>query len=406
MTLRVLVIDEDLPLPANSGKKIRTWALVRRLASRHQITFLSYGSDEATIRTMQSENVDVQTVPPPNISGGVALYLSLFQNLFSRFPYSVTKHYSEAFQRRVRQVLAAGAYDIVQCEWTPYANFLRTGIRQPVILSTHNIEAKIWERRAANSSSPLAKVFFGIQHRKMESFERWAFPRFGNVAAVSETDAGVARQWGARNLWVVNNGVDLNYFAPGSYGSEVAGSALFVGSLDWFPNQDGLNWFVKQVLPIIRRLDSGASVRVVGRNASPQFRRLLQDTPGVNFVGGVDDVRDELRRASIVVVPLRIGGGTRIKILEAMASGRAVISTSIGAEGLNVQNGVHLRTADEPARFAETAVALLHSPEDRRHLAAAGRKLVENEYSWDRSAQVLESAWLEIAQAARRETQS
>ena len=153
----------------------------------------------------------------------------------------------------------------------------------------------------------------------MEAFERWAFTRFRNVTVVSDDEAGIAKQWGAANVWIVKNGVDLNYFTVVTNDDEKDGTLLFLGSLDWFPNQDGLEWFVKNVLPAMRSLEAGAVMRVVGRNASPQFARFLQSTGGIEFVGEVADVRDELRRAAVVMVPLRIGGGSRIKILEALA---------------------------------------------------------------------------------------
>src|SRR5207253_2548871 len=147
----------------------------------HDITFLSYGSDPSAVAAMRSEKVNVQTVARLKVPNRVTLYLALLRNLFSPLPYSVTKHYSVAFQKRLQKLLDEGAYDIVHCEWTPYANFLRSGTRQPVILSTHNIEAKIWERRARHSSSRIARVFFRAQERKMEAFERLAFTRFRNV---------------------------------------------------------------------------------------------------------------------------------------------------------------------------------------------------------------------------------
>jgi glycosyltransferase involved in cell wall biosynthesis len=390
---RVLVIDEDLPWPTNSGKKIRTFALLRRLAKDYHVTLLCYGRDPEAIAALQAASIKVQTVAPLPERRGIGLYLALLMNVVSRLPYSVVKHYSEDFQRRFEELTSGDCYDLVQCEWTPYAQFLRRKIAPPVILSTHNIEAQIWERRADASSSLSARLFFSMQAGKMERFERWAFRHFGNVAVVSGADEEVAKRWGARDVWVVDNGVDLNQFTVRSHDEETPFRMLFLGSLDWFPNRDGLTWFASEVLPEIRRIEPRAVLRVVGRQAPPDLERQLRQTNGIDFVGEVEDVQQELANACIVVVPLRIGGGTRIKILEAMASGRAVVSTSIGAEGLEVHNKVHIRIADHSSDLAQTTASLLRDSDTRYAMTAAARALVANRYSWDRSARVLQNAW-------------
>lgn len=393
---RVLVIDEDLPWPTNSGKKIRTFALLRRLAKCYDITLLCYGSESKAVAVLQSAKINVHTVPPPRSRIGLSLYVTLLRNTLSRFPYSVTKHHSSRFQRRFEELLSTGRYDLIQCEWTPYAQFLPQDLDIPVILSTHNIEAQIWGRRASASNSWFAKLFFNLQAHKMESFERTAFGRFRNVAVVSSADSQVATKWGAREVWVVDNGVDFDQFKFCSYDEEMSGRMLFLGSLDWFPNQDGLVWFTSEILPRVRQMEPNATLRVVGRHAPKSLERRLRQTPGVDFVGEVENVQHEIAHASLVVVPLRIGGGTRIKILEAMAAGRAVISTSIGAEGLDVNDGVHIRIEDEIASLSKAAASLLRDNERRRALAAAARQLTVDRYSWDRSAQVLDRAWEEL----------
>jgi glycosyltransferase involved in cell wall biosynthesis len=394
---KVLVIDEELPLPANSGKKIRTWNLLRSLAQRHDITLLCYGETSAPeIQTLEEAGLHVQVVPPRATPSKLGLLRRLFLNLFSALPYSVVKHHSQSFQAALDELLLGKNWDLLQVEWTPYMSFVSRKMPCPVVLATHNVECQIWARRAGQDRNPFRKLFFYLQAVKMRRFEKAALTRAACVSAVSKDDARIMESWGRKEVQVVSNGADLESYRL-EQEKETANRILSISSLDWFPNIDALNFFVRDIWPIIRSRRSAATFQVIGRNPPASLRERLADSPGVVFVGEVNDVRAYIQSAAVLVVPLRIGGGSRLKILEALASCKAVVSTTIGAEGLELQDGMHISIADQPLEFAAKVVELLDSPSKRRQLGQAGRARVVERYDWKAISKSLESLWQSAA---------
>jgi glycosyltransferase involved in cell wall biosynthesis len=402
--LAVLVLDEWIPFPPDTGKRVRTWNLLRRLARRHRISLLCYGEPEGDVASaVRAAGIRLHAVTPLASSAPWRLYPQLFANLVSRYPYSVAKHHTRRFRRRLKDLLGEEHFDLVHCEWAPYARFLSAVGRVPTIVMAHNIESQIWSRRAHQSSTWVERAFFSLQARKMESFERHALSRAGHVAAVTPLDAEQLAAWGVHHLSLVENGVDLGQFVPGEEAPQ-PGHILFCGSLDWYPNLDALDYLLEKIMPpLIQRLP-GVKLRIVGKGPPSGLQKRLAGRASVEFVGEVPDVRPYLAQTSLVVVPLRIGGGSRIKILEALAMGKAVVSTSIGAEGLAVSDGVHLLLADTPGDFASRTANLLTSPQECRRLGENGRRLVVDRYSWDRAAKALESAWLQVSKGCQQST--
>jgi len=402
--LRVLVADEALPFPPDSGKRLRTWHLLRRLARRHEVVLLCYGEEsEAAKRALAAlgaAGIECHMVAPPPEHSGWRLYGRLAGNCFSAWPYSVAKHHSRRFQAALEELLRRRAFDLVQVEWTPYASHLQD-LPLPHVIATHNIEAQIWQRRGEISRSLAARLYFKEQARKMLRFERVAFGRAQAVTAVSAQERNEAVRLGARNASVVANGVDLEAMQP-RHGEIVRERMLFLGALDWFANQDAVLHFAQVIFPLIRRLRPAAHLQVVGRRPPQALRHQLSRLDGVEMVGEVDAVQPVLAQAAVVVVPLRVGAGSRIKIVEALAMEKAVVSTRIGAEGLEVSDGEHLRLADEPGEFAAATAELLGDPDQAARLGRAGRRWVQAHHSWDDCARSLEQAWLQAA-ASRKE---
>jgi len=398
-SLRVLVLDEWIPYPPDSGKRVRTWNLLRRLARRHRVSLLCYGDSESeAAHVVRSAGIALHTVAPLPELAGWRLYWRLFGNLFSPNPYSVSKHDTRRFRDSLRRLLSENHFDLVHFEWTPYARF-RDGIGSiPNLTMAHNIESQIWSRRARQSRTLIETAFFNLQARKMDSFERRVMRRADWVALVTELDAEQVRAWGVQRTSLVENGVDVDQFVP-LEGKCDSDEILFLAALDWYPNLDALDYLLEDIFPLVRQASPSARLRIVGRRPPAGLKERIARCPGVELVGEVADVRPFLARAAVVVVPLRIGGGSRIKILEALAMGKAVVSTSIGAEGLAVTDGVHLSLADAPSDFAGRTVGLLKSPEERLRLGENGRKLVVERYSWDQMAKALEWAWEELCGA-------
>jgi glycosyltransferase involved in cell wall biosynthesis len=251
-------------------------------------------------------------------------------------------------------------------------------------LDQHNLDEMVWERHMAASRSLWRKAFATLQRAKIIRLQRTWLPRFDMVLSVSPQDMRRTADYlpDAGTLWLAPNGVDTEYFQPG--GGPPAGSPprlVFIGSMDAAMNQDAARWFARQVFPLVRAQVPQAEFWVVGRNPGAEVRKLSQ-IPGVQVTGGVADVREYYRQAAVFVVPSRMGGGTKLKTIEALAMGCPVVSTSIGAQGLDVVHEEHLLLADDPAGMAASVLVLLT---DRPRAAALGqraRRLAESRYDW------------------------
>ena len=408
--LHVAVVDEELPYPPNSGKRIRTLNLLRPLAERHRITYIAYrGADRDETRAAADflaargiEPVLVDRVLPAK--RGPSFYGRLMWNMFSPLPYSVQVHNSRALRDAIRRLAAEEDIDLWQCEWTPYGESLAQVAPGPWITMAHNVESTIWRRYGENESNLLKRGFIWMQCRKFERFERRIFALANRTITVSECDARIAaEEFGARRVAVVDNGVDVAYFQPDGTPRNPY-RALFLGSLDWRPNLDAVNLLLDRIFPEILSREPRAKLSLVGRKPSPALVARAAECRRVELVADVPDVRPHLRGCGMMVVPLRIGGGSRLKIIEALAAECPVISTAVGAEGLVLANhgymvpGTHFTEANSVAEMATAMVNAMRRPEHHQALARQGRQLVVKRHDWSILTRRLEELWL--AQAA------
>ena len=336
------------------------------------------------------------TIPRTDRAKGTAgFYLDAGRYLADGVPYGVAKYRSAAYRVALEQLLSTGAFDAIVCDFLPPVVNLPQHLPCPAILFTHNVEAEIWRRHAENASNPLSRFLMTQQWRRMLRFEQDALARFDLVLAVSDADRQTFNRLYAGALktpaHVVQTGVDTTYFAPMTDRPERRAHLVFTGSMDWLPNEDGMLYFVRDILPRIRQVEPEATLSVIGRAPTPAVRRLASEA-GIEVTGRVDDVRPHIADGAVYVVPLRIGGGTRLKIFEAMAMGKAVVSTTVGAEGLPVTTGQNVVIADEPARFAQAVVHLIRDAESRRRIASEARRLVVDRYDWSAVAGDFEDA--------------
>jgi glycosyltransferase involved in cell wall biosynthesis len=272
---------------------------------------------------------------------------------------------------------------------TAMPNVPLTG-RVPVVLFEHNVEHLIWRRLAAAEPWGPRKAALELEWRKLRRYEARACAAADLTLAVSEKDrAALAANAPSARVRAIPTGVDTSYFAPNGH-HESPAHLVFTGSMNWYPNEDGVLHFIDEILPLIRREEPAAGLTVVGRDPSPRIREEAARA-GVRVTGVVDDVRPYVAEGAVYVVPLRLGGGTRLKIFEALAMGKAVVSTTVGAEGLALVPGEHLLVADEPASFARAVVSLLRDAGRRHALGAAGRQLVAEKYGWAQVAREFES---------------
>jgi polysaccharide biosynthesis protein PslH len=381
--MRILVLDEGFPYPLDSGKRIRTYYLTRELAREFEVSYLAYATPEhPAIEVLRGLGVQCHPVAPCDLrQHGPRFYLRLGLNLLSPLPYIVTSHTTRRFAARPSALLAGDAFDLVVCEWTPYANFLRQHRHVPSIIVAHNLEGRIWRRYESVERNPARRAYISVQRKKVERFERECFSWASGATAVSADEAQGIRDLGvAYPVEVIDNGVDTEHFHVANLPA-IPNRMVFCAAFDWRPNQDAAAHFVEDILPLIRGRIPDAHVVFVGRQP-PRHLVELGNRPGVTVTGTVPDVRPYVASASLCVVPLRIGGGSRLKILEAMAMRVPVLSTTIGAEGLEVTPGSDILIADGSRDFAERAIRALGHPHETAAIARAGRELVERRYQW------------------------
>jgi polysaccharide biosynthesis protein PslH len=357
------------------------------------------------MREVASRLVTIPRTDPAK--GTAAFYVDAGRYLIDTVPYAVAKYRSPEYRDVVVRLLNESAFDAVVCDFLPPVVNLPDPLPCPAILFTHNVEAEIWRRHAETATNPASRFLLERQWRRMLRFERNALSRFDLVLAVSDADRETFRclypDTLKRPAHVVQTGVDTWFFAPRpDENAERRAHVVFTGSMDWLPNEDAMLYFVRDILPRIRQVEPDATLSIVGRAPTPAVRRLAAER-GVEVTGRVDDVRPHIAAASVYVVPLRIGGGTRLKIFEAMAMGKAVVSTTVGAEGLPVTHGHDVVIADEPARFAQAVVHMIRDVEARRRIERAARRLVVEKYDWSAAAADFEEA---LASAGDRDVQT
>jgi len=401
--MRILWLKSDLLLPLDKGGKLRTWHLMRHLAQRHEITYLAFkepGQPAADVDGMREVAARVETVTRSEPAKGTfRFYADAAMHLVDPLPYAVGKYRSREFRRRLEALLETQAFDLIVCDFLFPAVNLPKRLPCPAVIFTHNVESEIWRRHAENKSGAIGKALYGAQYKRMLRYERKTLARFDGVLAVSDADrhtfAALYPDAIRHPVHVVPTGVDTGFFAPAP--SDPASRTLvFTGSMDWLPNEDAMQYFCRDILPLIRAEEPGVDLSIVGRAPTPAVKRLA-DEHHVTVTGRVDDVRPFMKEAAVYIVPLRIGGGTRLKIFEAMSMGKAVVSTTVGAEGLPVTDGTHVMLADEPASFARAVVRLLRDAGTRNRLETAARALVLEQYDWSAVAGSLESALLRFA---------
>ena len=402
--MRILWLKSDLLLPLDKGGKLRTWHLMRHLTRRHAITYLSFaepGQPRADLDGMREVAERVITIPRRHpVKRSLRFYAGAARYVVDPLPYAVGRHRSARYRREVVRLLSSDTFDIVVCDFLPPVVNLPTQLPCPAVLFTHNVEAEIWRRHAESQTTAIGRWLYAAQCRRMLRFEGRTLVRFDGVLAVSESDSSTFSRLyptaARRPIRVVPTGVDTQYFAAEAPSRRESRQLVFTGSMDWLPNEDAVLFFCRSILPHIRAQEPETTFSIVGRAPTPAVRALAA-LPGVTVTGRVPDIRPHVREAAVVVVPLRIGGGTRLKIFEAMAMGRVVVSTPVGAEGLSLTNGTELLVAHDPADFAHAVVRLLRDPDLRAGLASAAQARVVNHFDWSCVAGALEDALVEFA---------
>lgn len=407
--MRILWVKADKLLPVHNGGNIRTYHVLRYLSERHQLTFYSYYGgvpDPAYERELQQRLPGAVAVCTGKRElSGPARGFDYLAHLTAQPPYAVSRFADAKVQKQLQSWFREERFDVVVCDFLDAAVNFPAYLNIPSVLFQHNVESEIWRRHAATAGNPVKKMMYRLEFRKMLRYERAVVRKFQHVIAVSENDRSLMTQWvDADRVTVIPTGVDLAQYRPDrtehGLDSDANASPLitFVGAMDWEPNVDGVEYFCSEIWPRIKADVPRARFRIVGRNPDRRVQKWASSPTNngasIEVTGRVPSVVEHLHQSAVVIVPLRIGGGTRLKIYEAMASAKAVVSTTVGAEGLDVRHGSDIMLADDPHSFAQAVIMLLRDPDLRRRYEKAAAETAAR-YDWpaigERFSEVLQS---------------
>ncbi|NIR66462.1 MAG: glycosyltransferase [candidate division Zixibacteria bacterium] len=389
MNMKILWIKSDFLYPADTGGKIRSYNILKQLSAVHEVSYLCLTEEEPSgeaLDYLRSFCSKVECIPfNPDKKFSLRFYLSLVKNLFSEYPYVINKYRDHRLEKRINDFIDSKGIDIILCDFLEMAaNCIDIDV--PKVLFQHNVEAEIWRRHYEVSRSLLKKAYLKMEYRKFYSYERRACSAFDDVLVVSESDGRLLEnEYSVRHTTLIPTGVDVDYFKPDA-GKMKPENIVFVGSMDWIPNQDAAEYFVKDIYPGIKSRRPDARFYIVGRRPPEHIRILGERDNSITITGTVDDIRPYVDGARVYVVPIRIGGGTRIKIYEALAQKKAVVSTTVGAEGLPLTDGKHIIIKDEPNDFAEAVLELMENENSALKLGDSGHNYVAENYSWEKVA--------------------
>jgi sugar transferase (PEP-CTERM/EpsH1 system associated) len=386
--MNILWLKTELLHPVDKGGKIRSYNMLKALKRNCRITYLTLddGTADSTARELASEYChDLVCVPHRRREKfTTGFYVELALNLASDLPYAIKKYESPEMRQEITRLLAAQRIDVLVCDFLAPAVNVPPNLNCTTVLFQHNVEAMIWKRHYEVQTATARKAYLYRQWQKMRAFEAKACPQFDSVIAVSREDRDQMQQeYGLENVFDVPTGVDTAYFRPSGRIETRPHHLVFTGSMDWLPNEDGIRYFTEQIMPRIKQSVPDVTLTVVGRDPYPSLVELSKRDPSVTVTGRVDDVRPYMEEAAVYIVPLRIGGGTRLKIYEAMAMEKPVVSTTIGAEGLPVTDGEEIVLADTPESFAQAVVELLKQQNLSAEIGARAAAKVRAEFGWE-----------------------
>jgi glycosyltransferase involved in cell wall biosynthesis len=392
--MKILFVTHFFPWPPNCGGRIGYLNPIRYLSRQHEIFLASLGSesDRAYIPKMEKycAGVHLQAVPPWRQRA------RLVRGFLAKPPGSAAKFYDARFGRLIQNCIRSYGVDLVELQHLNTAAYLPFTGKVPTLLREHNVEYKVWERHAQHAAGSLERLYVRSMARRVRAYEASMAPRFARSITVSRADAEHLRAAAPEaRIETIPSGVDTEYFFPVE-APEIPFSMVMTGSFEWRPKQHNLRVLLERVFPRIRGRVPEASLSIVGAGVPEELRQLGESQPGVRFTGEVADVREHVRRASLVLNYLESGGGIALKVLEALAMRKPVLSNALGVEGIELEHGRDIFVADGIEEFAQAAAALLLNREQRASLAQHGYTKVRDNYSWSSLAHRFEEVYSEV----------
>ena len=394
--MKILFLSPTVPFPLTDGGRIRVFNLLKQIAVKNEVTLLALETqttDADGVAELQQLGIQVHLVPNaptlPRVSFG-----TLVKAFLKRQPITVARYDIPAYRQKFRELIATQTFDLVHYEMFHIAQF-HTETDLPGVLSQQNVDSAIWRRLCSETANPLYKFAYWTQQLAFQRYERVLSPKFDAVTCTSDIDAAVFQQHCTENaIEIIPNGVDITHYRP-DFTTEAPAHLIYIGSMDWYPNEDAVAFFADEVLPRIQERVPDVAFSIVGGNPSARVQKLAE-RDGIIVTGRVPEIKPYFAEATVFVVPLRIGSGTRLKILEALAMGKAIVSTTVGAEGLDLKDGAEIFIADEPTAFADAVTRLLTDVQLRRRIGENGRSRVEQDYDWRSIGEKLHALYTKI----------
>jgi polysaccharide biosynthesis protein PslH len=388
--MKILMVGHFVPYPPSGGSLQRTYNILREIAKENSVHLLTLNqkallpdddSVQQSIKALRPFCKTIKVYESPAEKTKVRWSLLLLANLLSTKPYSVWKFKSSQIHNAIKRELENSHFDLVYFDTIDLAQYASLVKKIPMVLNHHNMESALLIRRSANEHSRLLGLYLRHQGRKLEKYEKKMVGKFDVNLVVSETDSQELGKFAPESRFeVVPNGTDIEYFTP----AQVNGSSelVFAGGMNWYPNRDAMIYFCEEVLPLVKKACPDVVINIIGQDPPEQIKKMAAKDSAIKVHGFVKDVRDYINRSAVYVVPIRVGGGTRLKILDAFACGKALVSTSVGCEGIDVTPGKDILISDTSDGFADHVISLLKNRELRKILEVNARKLVVDKYSW------------------------
>ena len=404
--MKILFLSNRVPFPIRDGHSRRTYHILKGLSQRHDVSFLSLDENHAetdaeTRRQVAGLCRGFQCVPAPSKKVSAPMIARLLRSLLSVHPYTLWRHYSPALIRRMDELVRAERFDVIHCDILPMAYAARNARGIPFTLTDHDVCHVKTARIARQSRNPFLKAFTWMEAAKLKAFEATIFSRIDLGITVSELDKQLLQQGCPKGRFtVIENGVDTREFSPDGEERE-DGSLLWIGGFGYSPNRDAIRYFLEEIYPLLRKEAPGARLKLIGGSVPDFIAGFAARDPSITILGSVADPVPYLRKASVFIAPILSGSGTRLKILEAMSVAKAVVTTTIGCEGIEGVDKKHFLIADTPRDFAQSAAYLLKNGILRRQQGLTARKLAIEKYDWNIIVEKLDAAYRELTRGGR-----
>ena len=401
--LKILFLSNRGLLPIKDGHTRRSYNILKGLSEKNQVYFLSLYETPEEIDTVNINEIEkycykVELIAAPSKNISAPMLVRLFRSMFSMEAYTIWRHYSPSFLKRVNALISSGEFDLVHCDILPLAYAIRNRSDIFRTITDHDVSYLKCLRMGKESKNPFLKFFLYLESWKLKRLESEIFKQVNLGIVVSELDKEILQKLCPVGKFVViENGVETIKFTP-DYQNNEQNKLVWLGGFDHYPNRQGIYYFLEEIYPKIKQKMPDTRFDIIGGGITEKLKYLANADSSINLIGYVDDPLPYIQRASIFVVPILSGGGTRLKVLEAMSTGKAIVSTSIGCEGINGTNGKHYILADDAKAFAEAVLSLLNDKKQIINLGMNARKIVEKNYDYNEICHKLNILYVNLVQ--------